>query len=72
LAEIPLHLLEVNACPDFRQTGDERHHVIEELFEGVLDLAVKPYFDSTDGSAKRKDWKVGEQRGKWVKSLDSA
>lgn len=67
--EIPVHLLEVNACPDFRQTGDDRHYVIEELFAGVLDLAVKPYFDS---ASSRNDWKVGQQRGKWLKSLDIA
>lgn len=39
-------LLELNAFPDFRQTGDElRDRVVGNLFEGVVDAAVKPFFD---------------------------
>ncbi|KAL1958252.1 hypothetical protein VTO42DRAFT_4760 [Malbranchea cinnamomea] len=39
-------LLELNAFPDFRQTGEElRDHVVGKLFEGVVDVAVKPFFD---------------------------
>ena len=37
-------LLEVNAFPDFAQTGDELHGLIGELFEAVMDVAVKPFF----------------------------
>jgi hypothetical protein len=37
-------LLEVNAFPDFRQTGDELSGMIEGLFEGVVQIAVKPFF----------------------------
>ncbi|KAK9896264.1 tubulin-tyrosine ligase [Cystobasidium minutum MCA 4210] len=71
-SDIPVQLLEVNACPDFRQTGDDRHHVIEELFEGVLDIAVKPYFDDPSSTAPEETpWKAGERRGKWLKSLDA-
>ena len=71
-SDIPVQLLEVNACPDFRQTGDDRHHVIEELFEGVLDIAVKPFFDASSSSSEeeKRPWKAGELRGKWLKSLD--
>ena len=39
-------LLELNAFPDFRQTGDElRDKVVGKLFEAVVDAAVKPFFD---------------------------
>ncbi|KAF9697167.1 hypothetical protein EKO04_004742 [Ascochyta lentis] len=38
------YLLEVNAFPDFRQTGDELSGMIEGLFEGVVDKAISPYF----------------------------
>jgi tubulin--tyrosine ligase len=71
-SDIPVYLLEVNACPDFRQTGDERHHVIEKLFEGVLEVAVKPFFESksTTSAEKEEAWTAGEQRGKWLKCLD--
>ena len=37
-------LLEVNAFPDFKQTGEELKHIISGLFEGVVDVAVKPFF----------------------------
>lgn len=42
-------LLEVNAFPDFKQTGDELQSLISELFEATVDLAVKPFFDSSAG-----------------------
>jgi len=40
--------LEVNAFPDFAQTGPELADVIAGLFEGVVDVAVKPYFGLDD------------------------
>lgn len=50
------YLLEVNAFPDFKQTGDELSGLIEGLFEGVVESAVKPFFGlgaerSAEGSA---------------------
>jgi tubulin--tyrosine ligase len=38
-------LLEVNAFPDFKQTGDDLKEIIKELFEDVIDVAVKPFFE---------------------------
>ena len=41
-------LLELTAFPDFRQTGDElRDEVVGKLFEGIVEVAVKPFFDIT-------------------------
>ncbi|EDN02229.1 conserved hypothetical protein [Histoplasma mississippiense (nom. inval.)] len=38
-------LLELNAFPDFRQTGDElKGDVVGKLFEAVVEVAVKPFF----------------------------
>ena len=37
-------LLEVNAFPDFRQTGDDLKDVIRGLWKGVFALAVAPFF----------------------------
>jgi tubulin--tyrosine ligase len=37
-------LLEINAFPDFRQTGDELSGVVEGLWDGVVDVAVLPFF----------------------------
>ncbi|KAG8626979.1 hypothetical protein KVT40_005924 [Elsinoe batatas] len=37
-------LLEVNAFPDFAQTGGDLKNLIEGLFAGVVDVAVKPFF----------------------------
>ncbi|KAF2236708.1 tubulin-tyrosine ligase [Viridothelium virens] len=37
-------LLEVNAFPDFKQTGEDLKDVVQGLFEEVIDVAVKPFF----------------------------
>lgn len=37
-------LLEVNAFPDFRQTGDELKYIIQGLWENVIQKAVAPFF----------------------------
>ncbi|RDW88902.1 hypothetical protein BP6252_00934 [Coleophoma cylindrospora] len=37
-------LLEVNAFPDFKQTGDELKSLIAGLWRGVVDKAVVPFF----------------------------
>lgn len=33
----------MNSYPDFRQTGNELSSVIEGLFQGVAEIAVKPF-----------------------------
>ncbi|KAG9236938.1 survival protein sure-like phosphatase/nucleotidase [Amylocarpus encephaloides] len=38
-------LLEVNAFPDFGQTGEDLRGVVEGLWEGVMDRAVRPFFE---------------------------
>ncbi|KAF3491517.1 TTL domain-containing protein [Arthroderma uncinatum] len=42
-------LLELNAFPDFRQTGDElKCEVVGKLFDEVVEIAVKPFFRPTE------------------------
>lgn len=55
-------LLEVNAFPDFAQTGEELGGLIGGLFEEVVDVAIKPFF----GIADAKD----EDSERMVKVLD--
>lgn len=45
-------LLEVNAFPDFKQTGDELKDIIQGLFEEVVDVAIKPFFKITPEPAR--------------------
>jgi tubulin--tyrosine ligase len=42
--ELRTWLLEVNAFPDFRQTGEELSGLVEGLFEGVVEKAVGKFF----------------------------
>ncbi|WPH02929.1 putative tubulin--tyrosine ligase [Acrodontium crateriforme] len=56
-------LLEVNAFPDFAQTGDKLSGVVEGLMEAVVDVAVAGFY-GVDGEKKEVD---GE---KLVKVLD--
>lgn len=39
-------ILEVNAYPDFKQTGDDLKSVIDDLFSSVAQTVVKPFFGS--------------------------
>jgi len=48
-------LLEINAFPDFRQTGDELKGLVEGLFEGVVDKAVVPFFGCDSSDVKEDD-----------------
>ena len=68
-SDLNVHLLEVNACPDFKQSGEGLHEVIGRLFEGVLEVAVKPFFAKND-EGKKEDWEVGSRKGRWLKCLD--
>ncbi|EEH19910.2 5'/3'-nucleotidase SurE [Paracoccidioides brasiliensis Pb03] len=55
-------LLELNAFPDFQQTGDElKGDVVGRLFEGVVEVAVKPFFgiDGGTGEARIRGEKFG-------------
>ncbi|RYP60422.1 hypothetical protein DL769_008125 [Monosporascus sp. CRB-8-3] len=52
-------LLEVNAFPDFRQTGDDLRGLVAGLWEGVLRLAVAPFFELAE---KRKEGAGGEEK----------
>lgn len=42
-------LLEVNAFPDFKQTGDELSGLIGGLWEGIIDIAVAGFFGMKSG-----------------------
>ncbi|KAG9206753.1 hypothetical protein G6514_000038 [Epicoccum nigrum] len=46
------YLLEVNAFPDFRQTGSELSGMIEGLFEGVVDEAIRPFFGKEEENGR--------------------
>jgi tubulin--tyrosine ligase len=45
------YLLEVNAFPDFKQTGDDLKEIIEGLFIDVVEVAIKPFFGITGGKS---------------------
>ncbi|GAM88054.1 hypothetical protein ANO11243_060840 [Dothideomycetidae sp. 11243] len=41
-------LLEVNAFPDFAQTGKDLSVLIADLFDGVVSVAIRPFFDLSE------------------------
>ncbi|KAF2487806.1 tubulin-tyrosine ligase family-domain-containing protein [Neohortaea acidophila] len=65
-AEGKVWLLEVNAFPDFQQTGGYLKEVIQGLFGGVVDVAVLPFFQAKSAQTLRRD---SEPR-RMVKVLD--
>lgn len=48
-------LLEVNAFPDFAQTGDSLSNLIAGLFDRVVDVAIKPFFAPDTDRIDRPD-----------------
>ncbi|TKA63735.1 hypothetical protein B0A55_11652 [Friedmanniomyces simplex] len=44
-------LLEVNAFPDFAQTGEELRGLVQGLIEGVVDVGVRPFFGLGKGES---------------------
>ncbi|SMY22009.1 unnamed protein product [Zymoseptoria tritici ST99CH_1A5] len=62
-------LLEVNAFPDFAQTGPELEGIISDLFHDVVKVSVLPFFDnggvsspgSTDNMVKALDIDLGRR-----------
>ena len=47
-------LMEVNAFPDFAQTGGELQDLVKGLMEDVVDLAIKPYFGVGEESKRSR------------------
>jgi tubulin--tyrosine ligase len=64
-AEGTAWLLEINAFPDFRQTGDDLKEVVQGLFEEVVDMAIKPFFGVAENSEPN-----GSARMKMVLDID--
>ncbi|KAK7752213.1 hypothetical protein SLS62_005747 [Diatrype stigma] len=52
-------LLEVNAFPDFRQTGDDLRDLVAGLWEGVLERAVAPFFFGGGEGGRGRDGEEG-------------
>ncbi|KAJ4350112.1 uncharacterized protein N0V89_008733 [Didymosphaeria variabile] len=68
--ELRTWLLEVNAFPDFRQTGEECKGVVEGLMVEVVRVGIKPFFGETSGEADGPDG-ASHRNGKGlVKVLD--
>lgn len=53
--ELRTWLLEVNAFPDFRQTGAELKGLVEGLFEGVVEVGIKGFFEGKEGREESDD-----------------
>ena len=51
-------LMEVNAFPDFAQTGGELQDLVKDLMEDVVDVAIKPLF-GVEEEGKRSDSRDG-------------
>ena len=65
-ADLNVWLLELNAYPDFGQTGEKLHEaVVGGLFEEVVDVAIVPFFGSSPMNAH-----MGSERIRLVKNID--
>ncbi|GKZ28815.1 hypothetical protein AbraIFM66950_000612 [Aspergillus brasiliensis] len=63
-------LLELNAYPDFAQTGEDlKELVVGRLFEETVDVAVKPFF-GLQGVDKKENVSKGTEMMKLVRDVD--
>ncbi|GAA5826902.1 hypothetical protein JCM11251_002151 [Rhodosporidiobolus azoricus] len=53
--ELQVSLLEINACPDFGQTGAALQSIIDHLFSCTLETAVKPFFAKSSEGGEEED-----------------
>lgn len=62
--DFAVSLLEINACPDFTQTGVELQSVIDDLFAQTLQVAVVPFFTTptADPAPEVDDLAAGVER----------
>ncbi|KAI6803943.1 hypothetical protein KC332_g15603 [Hortaea werneckii] len=64
-------LMEINAFPDFAQTGTNlKEDLVGGLFEEVVDLVVRPFFFGEGDAKKEEEEEKGERGGRMVKCLD--
>ncbi|KAK9793134.1 putative Survival protein SurE-like phosphatase/nucleotidase domain-containing protein [Seiridium cardinale] len=64
-------LLEVNAFPDFKQTGDELKQLVEGLWEGVMGIAVGRFFGVKGAEAgKEANGEARDERLVHVRKVD--
>jgi hypothetical protein len=62
-------LLEFNASPDFHQSGAELRPRLLEMFRGVVEIVIKPFFgidDEEQEGEKEAAMEVGDERRTWV------
>ncbi|GAA5865512.1 hypothetical protein JCM8547_001272 [Rhodosporidiobolus lusitaniae] len=64
---LQVSLLEVNACPDFGQTGAALQSIIDHLFSCTIETAVKPFFARQDGAGGRRE---GEEEEELVETFE--
>ncbi|KAI7869888.1 tubulin-tyrosine ligase family-domain-containing protein [Spinellus fusiger] len=54
--EMNVYFLEANAFPDFKQTGSQLQHIIQELFNATVKTAIEPFFgESSSESSERSN-----------------
>lgn len=63
-------LLEVNAFPDFKQTGDELRDVVEGFWRGAVRLAVGPWAGCGGGGAEKEQEKEESEDFVLVRDVD--
>lgn len=59
LLGMQVQLLEFNAEPAIELTGPRLQWILEDLFEGIGECIVKPFFED---SSSNEAWNVGETK----------
>ncbi|GAA5870185.1 hypothetical protein JCM16303_001918 [Sporobolomyces ruberrimus] len=60
-SDFQVSLLEVNACPDFAQTGESLQSIISSLFSSTMKVAVEPFFAALEAREGKETSRIEER-----------
>lgn len=66
---IRVKLVGIDAEPTFRFIGTQLNWVLDEVFAGIAQIAVEPFFAESEAS-KDRSWGIGEERHSFLKFVD--
>ncbi|KAF8167947.1 tubulin-tyrosine ligase [Crassisporium funariophilum] len=65
-----INLLEINSEPAIELTGPKLTWILEDLFESIAEVCVKPFFAQAESRETMETWEIGEVRHNFLKCMD--
>lgn len=69
-SQFSVTILELNAEPAIELTGARLSWILENMFSGICDACVRPFFGNKGGEEEKEVWKVETEKHGLYKALD--